>query len=325
MNRASPDPTAVRCGQARAAHRIEPVIEVSDLTKRYGHTTAVNRLTFVVQPGTVTGFLGPNGAGKSTTMRMILGLARPDGGYAKIGGRAYSRLREPLKHVGALLESASPHKALRGVNHLLWVAKSNRIGPRRVTEVLETLGLADAGEQRVGTYSLGMGQRLGLAMALLGDPPVLILDEPVNGLDPEGIRWFRQFTRGLAAEGRTVFVSSHLMTEMAMTADHLIVIAKGQLLADTSMADFVRRNARTYVRVRTGEPDRLGKELRAAGMAVTTAADGAMEVTDATPADISRVAAASGLTLDELSAQSASLEEAFLALTNTARGQHDAG
>jgi len=301
------------------------VIEVGELTKRYGHTTAVDNLTFVVRPGMVTGFLGPNGAGKSTTMRMILGLARPDGGYAKIGGRAYAELAEPLKNVGSLLEAASPHKALRAVNHLRWVAKSNRIGPRRVTEVLELVGLADAGRQRVDTYSLGMGQRLGLAMALLGDPPVLVLDEPVNGLDPEGIRWFRQFTRGLAAEGRTVFVSSHLMTEMAMTADHLIVIGKGRLLADTSTADFVQRNARTYVRVRTAEPDRLGKELRAAGMAVVTAADGAMEVTGAAPGDISRVATASGLTLDELTTQSASLEEAFLALTNTARGQHDAG
>jgi ABC-2 type transport system ATP-binding protein len=301
------------------------VIEVGELTKRYGHTTAVDNLTFVVRPGMVTGFLGPNGAGKSTTMRMILGLARPDRGYAKIGGRAYAELAEPLKNVGALLEAAGPHKTLRAVNHLRWVAKSNRIGPRRVTEVLELVGLADAGRQRVDTYSLGMGQRLGLAMALLGDPPVLVLDEPVNGLDPEGIRWFRQFTRGLAVEGRTVFVSSHLMTEMAMTADHLIVIGKGRLLADTSTADFVRRNARTYVRVRTAEPDRLGKELRAAGMAVVTAADGAMEVTGAAPGDISRVATASGLTLDELTTQSASLEEAFLALTNTARGQHDAG
>ncbi len=301
------------------------MIEVSELTKRYGHATVVDNLAFVVRPGMVTGFLGPNGAGKSTTMRLILGLARTDRGYARIGGRSYSELREPLKHVGAVLEAASPHRALRAVNHLQWVAKSNRIGPRRVTEVLEMVGLADAGRQRVGTYSLGMGQRLGLAMALLGDPPVLLLDEPVNGLDPEGIRWFRQFTRGLAAEGRTVFVSSHLMTEMAMTADHLIVIGKGQLLADTSMADFVQRNARTYVRVRTPEPDRLGKELRAAGMAVVTAPNGAMEVADAAPADISRVATASGLTLDELTAQSASLEEAFLALTNTATGQHNAG
>ena len=301
------------------------MIEVSELTKRYGHATAVDNLAFVVRPGIVTGFLGPNGAGKSTTMRLILGLARPDRGYAKIGGRAYSELREPLKNVGALLEAASPHKAMRAISHLRWVAKSNRIGPRRVTEVLEMVGLADAGRQRVGTYSLGMGQRLGLAMALLGDPPVLVLDEPVNGLDPEGIRWFRQLTRRLASEGRTVFVSSHLMTEMAMTADHLIVIGKGQLLADTTTADFVRRNARTYVRVRTAEPERLGKELRAAGMAVVTAAGGAMEVTGAAPADISRVATASGLTLDELTTQSASLEEAFLALTNTARGQHNAG
>ena len=301
------------------------MIEVSGLTKRYGHTTAVDNLSFVVRPGMVTGFLGPNGAGKSTTMRLILGLARPDRGSAKIGGRAYSELREPLKQVGALLETASPHKALRAVNHLRWVAKSNRIGPRRVTEVLDLVGLADAGRQRVSTYSLGMGQRLGLAMALLGDPAVLVLDEPVNGLDPEGIRWFRQFTRGRAAEGRTVFVSSHLMSEMAMTADHLIVIGKGRLLADTSMADFVRHNARSYVRVRTAEPDRLGTELRAAGMAVAAAPDGAMEVTGAAPADISRIAAATGLILEELTTQSASLEEAFLALTNSAGGQHNAG
>jgi ABC-2 type transport system ATP-binding protein len=296
------------------------VIEVHELTKRYRMTTAVDRLTFGVRPGMVTAFLGPNGAGKSTTMRVLLGLARPDAGRARIDGRTYRELREPVRHVGALLEAAVPHRGRSAVNHLLWMARSNRIGRRRVLDVLETVGLADVGRQRVGAFSLGMRQRLGLAAALLGDPSVLVLDEPSNGLDPGGIRWLREFLRQLATEGRTVFVSSHLMSEMALTADHLIVIGKGRLLADTSTADFIEHNARSFIRVRAEEPERFRRHLSAAGLAVALAPDGSMEVSGATTADISRLASANDLALDELSTQSASLEEAFLRLTGTPDG-----
>ena len=291
------------------------VIEALELTKRYGQATVVDGLTFTVRPGMVTGFLGPNGAGKSTTMRMALGLTRPDHGTARIGGCAYAQLTEPLRHVGTLLEAAAPYRGLRAADHLRWVADSNRICRHRVAEVLELVGLAGAGQRRVGTFSLGMGQRLGLATAMLGDPAVLVLDEPVNGLDAEGIRWFRHFARGLAAEGRTVFISSHLMAEMAVAADHLIVISQGRLLADAPAAEFVERNARAHVRVRAAEPERFGAVLRAAGIPGTAAADGTMTVTGTTAAEISRIAAANGVTLHELSSQPGSLEDAFLGLT----------
>src|SRR5438270_8264073 len=276
------------------------VIEVQDLTKRYGRTVAVDRLTFAIRPGRVTAFLGPNGAGKSTTMRILLGLARADQGFARIHGLGYSELRQPLTHVGALLEGFGPNRGLKAFNHLLWVAQTNRIERRRVMEVLELVDLAGVSYRRVGEFSLGMGQRLGLAVALLGDPPILVLDEPSNGLDAEGIRWLRQFLRGLAAEGRTVFVSSHLMAEMAVTADHLIVINKGRLLADTTTAEFIKRNARTFVRVRTQEPERFRLRLSAAGIAAVIAQNGSIEVSGASAAEVNRLAAANHILLDDL-------------------------
>jgi ABC-2 type transport system ATP-binding protein len=224
--------------QARLVPSVDRVIEVRQLSKRYGSTLAVDDLTFTVRPGRVTGFLGPNGAGKSTTMRMMLGLDSPTSGEVLIDGRPYRTLESPLRRVGALLEARSLHGGRTAHNHLLWLAQTNGIPAGRVTEVLEQVGLGGV-RKRVKTFSLGMGQRLGLAAALLGDPPVLLLDEPVNGLDPEGILWFRNLARGLAAEGRTVFVSSHLMSEMAQTADHLVVIAAGRLLADTPTEELV--------------------------------------------------------------------------------------
>jgi ABC-2 type transport system ATP-binding protein len=215
------------------------VIEVCDLSKRYGRVVAVDGLSFTVRPGMVTGFLGPNGAGKSTTMRMMLGLDRPTGGDVRIDGERYRDMRHPLRRVGALLEAKSVHGGRSGYNHLLWLAQTNGIPRSRVREVLEQVGIAEVGSRRAKALSLGMGQRLGIAAALLGDPPVLLFDEPVNGLDPEGVVWARELFRGLAAEGRTVFVSSHLMTEMALTADHLVVVARGRLLADTTVSEFV--------------------------------------------------------------------------------------
>lgn len=215
------------------------VIEVCDLSKRYGRVVAVDGLSFTVRPGMVTGFLGPNGAGKSTTMRMMLGLDRPTSGDVRIDGERYRDMRHPLRRVGALLEAKSVHGGRSGYNHLLWLAQTNGIPRSRVRTVLEQVGIADVGSRRAKALSLGMGQRLGIAAALLGDPPVLLFDEPVNGLDPEGVVWARELFRGLAAEGRTVFVSSHLMTEMAMTADHLVVVARGRLLADTTVTEFV--------------------------------------------------------------------------------------
>ncbi|MCW6008337.1 ATP-binding cassette domain-containing protein [Micromonospora sp. CPCC 205371] len=215
------------------------MIEVCDLSKRYGRVVAVEGLSFTVRPGVVTGFLGPNGAGKSTTMRMMLGLDRPTSGDVRIDGERYRDMRHPLRRVGALLEAKSVHGGRSGFNHLLWLAQTNGIARSRVRTVLEQVGIADVAGRRAKALSLGMGQRLGIAAALLGDPPVLLFDEPVNGLDPEGVVWARELFRGLAAEGRTVFVSSHLMTEMAMTADHLVVVARGRLLADTTVSEFV--------------------------------------------------------------------------------------
>lgn len=291
------------------------VIDVQNLTKRYGQHTVVDGLTFTVRPGTVTGFLGPNGAGKSTTMRMMLGLTRPDTGSATIDGRDYHELRYPARHVGALLETSAPHRGMTATDHLKWVAQSNRIPRQRVGEVLETVGLTGAAGRRIGTFSLGMGQRLGLAAALLGDPPVLVLDEPVNGLDAEGIRWLRELLRSMAGEGRTVLVSSHLMTEMSMVADQLVVINRGQLLAETSMSDFIRRHGRTYVRVRTEEPLRLNRELEQKGVSLRLLPDGSLEVDGMPAAEISRLASVSGLPLEELSTHTASLEDTFLKLT----------
>ncbi|MGW2050657.1 ABC transporter ATP-binding protein [Streptomyces sp. NPDC001858] len=292
------------------------VIDVRNLTKRYGRHTVVDGFTFTVRSGAVTGFLGPNGAGKSTTLRMLLGLTRPDTGSATIGGHAYHQLTYPLRHVGALLETSTPHRGMTAAHHLRWLAQSNGIARHRVGEVLETVGLTEAARQRIGTFSLGMGRRLGLAAALLGDPPVLVLDEPANGLDAEGIRWLRELLRSLAAEGHTVLVSSHLMTEVSMVADHLIVINRGQLLAHTTTSDFIRTHGRTFVRLRTPEPASLGRELELRGVSARLAPDGSLEIDGMTAAEISRLAAASGLPLEELSTHTTSLEDTFLKLTS---------
>jgi ABC-2 type transport system ATP-binding protein len=291
------------------------MIELEGLTKRYGEKVAVNGLTFTVRPGVVTGFLGPNGAGKSTTMRMMLGLDRPTAGDVRIDGVHYDRLKDPLKYIGALLDAKAVHGGRSARNHLLCLAQSNGIPERRVAEVLDTVGLTAVARKKAKGFSLGMGQRLGIAAALLGDPRILMFDEPVNGLDPEGIHWIRHLMKSLAAQGRTVFVSSHLMSEMALTADHLVVIGQGRLLADTSMADFIARNSRTYTRIRSPERERLLDVLHGAGMTVVENGGGALEVDGAGSERIGELAARHGITLHELSPQRASLEEAFMRLT----------
>ncbi|MEY9967702.1 ABC-2 type transport system ATP-binding protein [Streptacidiphilus sp. MAP12-16] len=291
------------------------MIEVHELTKRYGETLAVDRLSFQVPQGAVTGFLGPNGAGKSTTMRMMLDLDRPTSGSVTIDGRHYSQLTEPLKYIGALLEAAAVHPGRSAYNHLLWLAQSNRIPTRRVDEMLALVGLSEVARRRAGGFSLGMGQRLGIAAALLGDPQIMMFDEPVNGLDPEGILWVRNLMKSLAAEGRTVFVSSHLMSEMALTADHLVVIGRGRLLANLSMNDFIDQNSHSFVRVRTPEPEALLDALAAAGVASTAVPGGGFEVMDGDSAHIGDLAREHGIALHELSPQRASLEEAFMRMT----------
>ncbi|MBB1242629.1 ATP-binding cassette domain-containing protein [Streptomyces durbertensis] len=291
------------------------MIELTGLTKRYGSTTAVDRLSFTVRPGVVTGFLGPNGAGKSTTMRMIMGLDKPTSGDALVDGTHYAKLKEPLTRVGALLEARSVQGGRTAYNHLLWLAQSNDIPARRVDEVLGLVGLTEVARKRPSGFSLGMGQRLGIAAALLGDPRILMFDEPVNGLDPEGIHWIRNLMKQLAAEGRTVFVSSHLMSEMALTADHLVVIGKGQLLADMPMAEFISQNSRSYVRVRTPEPERMRDVLTAGGVHLADGPDGTIEAEGTDAAKIGELVAAEGVVLHELSPQQASLEEAFMRLT----------
>ncbi|WP_055692973.1 ABC transporter ATP-binding protein [Streptomyces prasinopilosus] len=291
------------------------MIELEGLTKRYGEKVAVNNLTFTVRPGIVTGFLGPNGAGKSTTMRMMLGLDRPTAGDVRIDGKHYDRLRDPLKYIGALLDAKAVHGGRTAFNHLLCLARSNGIPRRRVHEVLDTVGLSSVAGKKAKGFSLGMGQRLGIAGALLGDPRILMFDEPVNGLDPEGIHWIRTLMKTLAAQGRTVFVSSHLMSEMALTADHLVVIGQGRLLADTSMADFIAHNSRTYVRIRSPQRERLLDVLHEAGVTVVESGGATLEV-DGTGAErIGELAARHRLVLHELSPQRASLEEAFMRLT----------
>lgn len=277
--------------------------------------TAVDDLSFTVGPGHVTGFLGPNGAGKSTTMRMMLGLDHPTAGRVLIDGEPYRSLSEPLRRVGAMLEASAVHGGRSAYNHLLWLARTNRIPGTRVREVLETVGLEDVAGKHVRSFSLGMTQRLGIAAALLGDPPVLLLDEPVNGLDPEGVLWIRNLLKGLAAEGRVVFVSSHLMSEMALTAERLVVIGRGRLLADTTVRRFVEDNSRSHVRIRTPEPERMRDVLTAAGIRVEQAVDGALEAHETEAARLGELAAANGLTVHEVSTQRASLEEAFMRLT----------
>ncbi|MDK0522273.1 ATP-binding cassette domain-containing protein [Streptomyces sp. ML-6] len=291
------------------------MIELDGLTKRFGNKVAVDRLSFRVRPGMVTGFLGPNGAGKSTTMRMMLDLDNPTGGSVRIDGRHYRELEEPLKYVGALLDAKSMHGGRSAYNNLLCLAQSNRIPESRVAEVLDTVGLAAVARKKSKGFSLGMNQRLGIAAALLGDPQVLLFDEPVNGLDPEGIHWIRSLMKTLAVEGRTVFVSSHLMSEMALTADHLIVIGQGRLLADTSMADFIHRNSHSYVRLRSPQRERLLDVLHEAGLVVVEAGGGTLEIDGATAEALGELAARHRIVLHELSSQRASLEEAFMRMT----------
>ncbi|MFF4308220.1 ABC transporter ATP-binding protein [Streptomyces sp. NPDC001601] len=291
------------------------MIELAGLTKRYGDKTAVDDLTFTVRPGIVTGFLGPNGAGKSTTMRMILGLDHPTAGRVRIDGKRYEQLKDPLTYVGALLDAKAVHGGRSAFNHLLCLAESNGIPRARVAEVLDTVGLTAVARKKAKGFSLGMGQRLGIAGALLGDPRILMFDEPVNGLDPEGIHWIRTLMKSLAAQGRTVFVSSHLMSEMALTADHLVVIGQGRLLADTSMADFIRTNSRSYVRVRSPQRERLLDVLHGAGITVVETGTGALEAEGGKAEPIGELAAQNGIVLHELSIQQASLEEAFMQLT----------
>jgi ABC-2 type transport system ATP-binding protein len=291
------------------------MIELEGLTKRYGEKVAVNNLTFTVRPGIVTGFLGPNGAGKSTTMRMILGLDRPTAGDVRIDGKHYDQLRDPLTYIGALLEAKAWHGGRSAYNHLLCLAQSNGIPGRRVREVLDTVGLTGVAKKKTKGFSMGMGQRLGIAGALLGDPRILMFDEPVNGLDPEGIHWIRNLMKSLAAQGRTVFVSSHLMSEMALTADHLVVIGQGRLLADTSMAEFIARNSRAYVRIRTPQRERLLDVLQQAGITAVQTGNGTLEVDGGKSEQIGELAARHQIVLHELSPQQASLEEAFMQLT----------
>ena len=292
------------------------MIEVRGLSKRYGSTAAVDGLSFDVRPGRVTGFLGPNGAGKSTTMRMILGLDAPTSGQAVVNGRAYQGIRRPAHEVGALLDPTEVYGGRRAYQHLLYIARSNRVARRRVGEVLELAGLAGVAGRRVGGFSLGMKQRLGVAAALLGDPPVLMFDEPVNGLDPDGVRWIRELLRSLAREGRVVFVSSHLMSEMALTADHLVVIGRGKLIADATLADLTGRSAASHVQVRSPQASRLADLLAARRADVRLAADGTLIVTGLDAAVVANLAAAHGLPVHELSVQAASLEETFIELTS---------
>ena len=291
------------------------MITAHSLTKRYGTTTAVDSLTFEVPPGVVTGFLGPNGSGKSTTMRMIMGLDVPDAGTALIGGKPYPELPWPLREVGGLLDAKAFHPARSARNHLRWLALSNDIPLRRVDEVLDQVGLSSVAGRRAGKFSLGMSQRLGIAATLLGDPGVLLFDEPVNGLDPEGIRWVRNFLRSLAAEGRTVFVSSHLISEMSLTADRLVVIGRGRLIAETSVGDFVARSGGGAVRLVTPDAAEFATALTLAGAKVETAADGSLTVERMTPPAIGDVGARQGLRVHELAPIAVSLEDAFMELT----------
>jgi ABC-2 type transport system ATP-binding protein len=292
------------------------MIQANGLTKHYGDTVAVDEASFTVQPGRVTGFLGPNGAGKSTTMRMILGLDRPTRGTATINGSAYGELAAPLRAVGALLDAKAVDPGRSAANHLLWLADSNRIERRRVGEVLDTVGLSDVAGHRVGTFSLGMNQRLGIASALLGDPGTLIFDEPINGLDPDGILWIRNLMRSLASEGRTVFLSSHLMSEMAQTAEHLIVIGRGRIIADDSVEEIITGNASSSVKVRAPRQAELADVLVRQGARIERTTDGALTVIGLDSTAIGEAAAVNGIALVELTPEGATLEDAFLELTH---------
>ncbi|SEC87247.1 ABC-2 type transport system ATP-binding protein [Streptomyces sp. 3213] len=292
-------------------------IDVRDLTKEYGTRRAVDHVTFGVRPGKVTGFLGPNGAGKSTTMRLVLGLDRPTSGTATVGGRPYAELTEPLRHVGALLDAQAAHGSRTGRDHLRVLAASNRIPATRVDAVLEETGLASVARRRVKTYSLGMRQRLGIAGALLGDPEVILLDEPSNGLDPEGIVWIRELLRRLAAEGRTVLVSSHLMNETASFADHLVVLGRGRLLADTPMRDFIDARVQPHVRIRTTDAGALKAALTGHGHDAVEHEDGHWIVTHARVDEIGALLSSAGVPILELASAEGTLEQAYLDLTAT--------
>ena len=308
------------------------MIEARDLTKVYSGKVAVDHLSFTVRPGRVTGFLGPNGAGKSTTMRLILGLDRPDSGVATINGKRYAELANPLRTVGALLEAKSVHGGRSAANHLLFLAQSQGLPKSRVDEVLDLVGLRDVAAKRAGTFSLGMNQRLGIAAAMLGDPQYLLLDEPVNGLDPEGVLWIRNLLKYLAGQGRTILVSSHLMNEMAVTADHLIVIGRGKLIADSATGDVIARSSEQSVRVQTPDAARLTALIEAEGGRVTlsgdsTAGAATLTVTGMPAPRIGELAASGSAVLHELSPQLASLEEAFMELTSGSLefGEHGPG
>ena len=298
------------------------MIEALHLTKRYGDKIAVDDLSFTVRPGVVTGFLGPNGAGKSTTMRMTLGLDAPTAGSITVNGRPFAEHTHPLQEVGALLEARGVHPGRSARNHLLALAATAGIGTSRVDDVIDMVGLSDVASKRVGAFSLGMGQRLGIASALLADPDVLLLDEPVNGLDPDGVRWIRNLLRGFADEGRTVFLSSHLMSEMALTADHVIVIGRGRLLRDQSMTDFIASAGATRVRVRSPEAARLADILRRQVTMIDVIADGILDIEGMTSDDIGIAAAGAQITLYELATQAGSLEEAYMVLTEQAVDFH---
>jgi ABC-2 type transport system ATP-binding protein len=291
------------------------MIEAQGLTKRYGDKLAVDRLSFSVEPGKITGFLGPNGAGKTTTMRLILGLDQPTKGTVSLHGKNFRELAQPMREVGALLDAKAVHGGRSAYNHLLCLAQTNNLPARRVGEVLELVGLTEVARKRSKGFSLGMGQRLGIAAALLGDPAILMFDEPVNGLDPEGILWIRNLMKALAAEGRTVFVSSHLMSEMENTADHLLVIGRGKLIADCSVAEFIARNSVQTVRVRTPHGDDLRSAVTRAGGSVITATDGGYLVQGLAADRVGDLAFEQGIRVHELTQAAASLEEAFMELT----------
>jgi ABC-2 type transport system ATP-binding protein len=305
-------------GRAHRNRGAAVLIEASGLTKHYGDKVAVHDLSFTVRPGVVTGFLGPNGSGKSTTMRLILGLDAPNAGRATVNGRLYRDHPAPLHEVGALLEARSVHTGRSAYNHLLALAQTHGIARARVNELIEMVGLAEVAGKRVGAFSLGMGQRLGIAAALLGDPETVMLDEPVNGLDPEGIQWVRNLLKGLAAEGRTVFVSSHLMSEMALTAEQLIVIGRGELIADMNTAEFVMGASKKSVRVRSPQADVLRERLAGPQVTIRSSEPGVIEVFGLSAEAIGEQAAASGIVLHELTPQRATLEEAFMELTQDA-------
>ena len=294
---------------------VSTAIAAEGLTKRYGRTVAVDRLSFDVAAGRVTGFVGPNGAGKSTTMRLILGLDAPDAGEVRVGGRHYRDLRAPLREVGALLDAGATHPGRRARNHLLWLARSNRLPAGRVDEVLELVGLSGAGRRRTGGFSLGMTQRLGIAASMLGDPPVLLFDEPINGLDPDGIRWIRAFLRARAAEGRAVLVSSHLMGELEGIADELVVIGRGRLIAQTSVGELLASRSDGRVHVRTPQLTDVMAALAGAGGTVTSTGSDTLTVAGLEPERIAELVAERGLQLHELYRERASLEDAFIDLT----------